>query len=57
MEAAVGKALKNSSIPRDQIFITTKLRNNNHHPDDVSKALDASLKNLGVDYLDIYLMH
>ena len=56
-ETAVGKALKNSGIPRDQIFITTKLWNNSHHPDDVSKALDASLKDLGVDYLDLYLMH
>lgn len=36
---------------------TTKLRNNSHHPDDVPKALDASLKDLGVDYLDFYLMH
>lgn len=57
MEAAVGKALKNSGIPRDQIVITTKLRNNSHRPDDVPKALDASLKDLGVDYLDLYLMH
>ena len=56
-EAAIGKALKNSGIPRDQIFITTKLWNNSHHPDDVSKALDASLKDLGVDYLDLFLMH
>jgi alcohol dehydrogenase (NADP+) len=56
-EAAVGKALKNFGIPRDQIFITTKLWSNSHHPDYVPKALDASLKDLGVDYLDLYLIH
>jgi alcohol dehydrogenase (NADP+) len=53
----VGKAVKESGIPRDQIFITTKLWNNSHHPDDVKPALDASLKDLGVDYLDLFLMH
>lgn len=56
-EAAVGKILKNFGIPRDQIFITTKLWNNSHHPDYVPKALNASLKDLGVDYLDLYLIH
>ncbi|KAF2085201.1 Aldo/keto reductase [Saccharata proteae CBS 121410] len=56
-EAAVGNAIKKSGVPRDQIFITTKLWNNAHHPDDVEKALEASLKDLGVDYLDLFLMH
>lgn len=44
-------------MPREQVFITTKLWNNSHHPDDVEAALDASLKDLGVDYIDLYLMH
>lgn len=56
-EAAVGNAIKNSGIDRSELFITTKLWNNSHHPDDVEKALDASLKDLGTDYLDLYLMH
>lgn len=56
-EPAVGKAIKDSGIPRKEIFITTKLWNNSHHPDDVEPTLDASLKDLEVDYLDLYLMH
>ncbi|MCJ1407623.1 hypothetical protein MMC19_001694 [Ptychographa xylographoides] len=56
-EPAVGAAIKKSGIPRDQIFITTKLWNNSHHPDDVEAAIDASLHDLGTDYLDLYLMH
>ena len=56
-EPAVGAAIKKSGIPRDQLFITTKLWNNSHHPDDVEAAVDASLKDLGTDYLDLYLMH
>ncbi|MCJ1296877.1 hypothetical protein MMC34_008445 [Xylographa carneopallida] len=56
-EPAVGAAIKKSGIPRDQIFITTKLWNNSHDPADVEAAIDASLKDLGTDYLDLYLMH
>lgn len=56
-EPAIGRALKKSGVPRDQLFITSKLWNNMHHPDDVAKGLDISLKDLGTDYLDLYLMH
>ena len=56
-EPAVAAAIKKSGIPRSELFITTKLWNNSHHPDDVEAALDASLKDLGTDYLDLYLMH
>jgi alcohol dehydrogenase (NADP+) len=56
-EEAVGKAIKKSGVPREDIFLTSKLWNNAHHPDDVEKQLDASLKALGTDYLDLWLMH
>ncbi|MCJ1271375.1 hypothetical protein MMC22_011275 [Lobaria immixta] len=56
-EPAVGRAIKKSGIPRSQIFITTKLWNNSHNPEDVEPALDASLKDLDVEYVDLYLIH
>ena len=56
-EPGVAKGIKDSGVPRKDIFITTKLWNNSHHPDDVEAALDASLKDLDTDYVDLYLMH
>ena len=56
-EPAVGRAIKKSGIPRDDIFITTKLWNNSHNPEDVEPALNASLKDLDVEYVDLYLIH
>src|ERR1700712_5387528 len=53
----VGKAIRDSGIPRSELFITTKLWNNSHKPEDVEPALDASLKDLGMDYVDLFLMH
>ncbi|KAJ5610871.1 hypothetical protein N7510_007590 [Penicillium lagena] len=56
-EKAVGQAIKKSGVPRKEIFVTTKLWNNKHHPDDVAGALQQSLDDLGMDYVDLYLMH
>ncbi|KAH7114489.1 NADP-dependent oxidoreductase domain-containing protein [Dendryphion nanum] len=56
-ESAVGNAIQKSGIPRDQIFLTSKLWNNAHHPDDVEAQLDATLRDLQTDFLDLYLMH
>lgn len=53
----MAKGIKKSGISRERLFITTKLWNNAHHPDDVEKALDASLKDLETDYVDLFLIH
>ncbi|GAB7361014.1 hypothetical protein MBLNU230_g1057t1 [Neophaeotheca triangularis] len=56
-EKAVGAAIRKAGIPRSELFITTKLWNNEHAPSSVEPALDASLADLGLDYVDLYLMH
>lgn len=56
-EASVGKAIRESGIPRDEIFVTTKLWNSDHGYDAARKAYDASLTELGLDYADLYLIH
>ena len=56
-EASVGRAIVKSEIPREEIFITTKLANTQRTFEETRKAIDASLEQLGVDYLDLYLIH
>jgi 2,5-diketo-D-gluconate reductase A len=56
-EAGVGAGLKASGVPRSDIFLTTKLWNDKHDYDAALRAFDESAKQLGVDYLDLYLIH
>jgi diketogulonate reductase-like aldo/keto reductase len=60
-EREVGEALQAGlaadGIAREDIFVTTKLWNTNHRPERVAPAFDASLDRLGLDYLDLYLIH
>ena len=60
-EADVGAALKelfaDGTVRRDELFVTTKLWNNNHRPERVKSALQASLDRLGLDTVDLYLVH
>jgi 2,5-diketo-D-gluconate reductase A len=56
-EEGVGKAIRDSGIPRDQLFITSKLRNGAHAYDEAVKAFELSARKLGLDYLDMFLIH
>jgi diketogulonate reductase-like aldo/keto reductase len=56
-EAGVGRALRAAGLPRDELFITTKLWNEDHGYDETLRAFDASLERLCLDYLDLYLIH
>lgn len=56
-EAEVGAGIRAAGVPRSDIFITSKLWNTHHKAEDVERALDTSLADLGVDYVDLYLIH
>jgi 2,5-diketo-D-gluconate reductase A len=56
-EAGVGEAIAASGIPREDLYITTKLNNGFHEPDDARRSLDESLSRLGLDRVDLFLIH
>ncbi len=56
-ESDVGVALRESAVPREQVFVTTKLENDDHGYDRTLRAFETSLNNLDVDYIDLYLIH
>ncbi|MNQ26921.1 Glyoxal reductase [compost metagenome] len=56
-EEAVGKAIKRSGVPREELFVTTKLWIQDFGYESAKKAFEKSLKKLGLDYLDLYLIH
>ncbi|KAL5501862.1 hypothetical protein ACEPAH_9123 [Sanghuangporus vaninii] len=56
-EKEVGQAIRESGVPRQDIWLTSKLWNSFHAPEDIEPALDESLNNLGTEYLDLYLIH
>ena len=56
-EEAIGIALKESNVKREEIFLVTKLWNDCHGYENTMKAFNESIKRLGVDYLDLYLIH
>jgi 2,5-diketo-D-gluconate reductase A len=56
-EQGVGEAIKASGIARDELYVTTKLNNGFHRPDDARRAFDESLARLGLDRVDLFLIH
>ena len=56
-EQEVGKAIKDSGIPRDQIWVTTKMWLQDYKYEDAKKSIETSLNKMGLDYIDLYLLH
>lgn len=56
-EAGVGEAIEASGIPREELWITSKLNNGFHRPDDARRSFDETLEKLGVDVIDLFLIH
>ena len=56
-ESGVGRAIQESGIARDQLFVTTKLWNSDHAAPDARRAIERSLETLGLDHIDLYLIH
>jgi diketogulonate reductase-like aldo/keto reductase len=56
-EESIGAAIRQGGVPRKELFITTKLWNDDHGYESTLRAFDLSMKKLGLDYLDLYLIH
>ncbi|QWC86550.1 aldo/keto reductase [Nocardioidaceae bacterium] len=56
-EEGTGQGIKDSGVSRDDIWLTTKLNNNNHEPEKVKASLEQSLEKLGMDAVDLFLIH
>ncbi len=56
-EKEVGEAIRRSGIDRSEVFVTSKLNNNKHARDDALKAFDQTMDDLGLEYLDLFLVH
>ena len=56
-EAGVGEAIRSSGIAREELYITSKLNNGFHRPDDARRAFDETLQKLGLDRIDLFLIH
>jgi 2,5-diketo-D-gluconate reductase A len=56
-EAEVGKAVRASGLDRGEVYLTSKLNNGFHRPDDARRAFDGTLDALGSDYVDLFLIH
>jgi 2,5-diketo-D-gluconate reductase A len=56
-EAEVGAAIAASGIARDELYVTTKLNNDNHLPEDARRSFAESLEKLGLDHVDLFLIH
>lgn len=56
-EKGVGQAVRQSGLPREEVFVTTKVWNNDQEYDPTLRAFDASVRRLGLDVVDLYLVH
>lgn len=56
-EAETGQGVRDSGVDRDQVWITSKLDNGFHRPDDARRSFDETLEKLGTDYVDLFLIH
>lgn len=56
-ERGVGEGIRNAGVDRSEVFVTSKLNNGFHRPDDARRAFDRTLSELGFDYVDLFLIH